>query len=284
MDEITLNEDQKLVLEKLKDFVESDKQHMLLMEGAAGTGKTTTVTKFIEWLLEETNISNIAMASPTHKALKVMMEMCPSKHKGSIAFSTLHSMLGLKHEINKDGKEIFVRDKNVMTKFPFFELVIIDESSMIADQLFNEMEDQNYRKIKVLFVGDSNQINPVNHKMSIPMLEEKEKNLILDTADLRRLLDKQKIIQLFRIHKKLLITRFLSLLVKKKWLVNQELLCFQKVKIKFFNNYYNTTLEVRNLTKMQTIVKLLHGEMLQLIFTTSLFVISSMGLKQERLY
>ena len=187
MDEITLNEDQKLVLEKLKDFVESDKQHMLLMEGAAGTGKTTTVTKFIEWLLEETNISNIAMASPTHKALKVMMEMCPSKHKGSIAFSTLHSMLGLKHEINKDGKEIFVRDKNVMTKFPFFELVIIDESSMIANQLFNEMEDQNYRKIKVLFVGDSNQINPVNHKMSIPMLEEKRKEFNIGHCRLEKI-------------------------------------------------------------------------------------------------
>jgi hypothetical protein len=187
MDEITLNEDQKLVLEKLKNFVESDKQHMLLMEGAAGTGKTTTVSKFIEWLLEETNISNIAMASPTHKALKVMMEMCPSKHKGSITFSTLHSMLGLKHEITKDGKEIFVRDKNVMTKFPFFELVIIDESSMIANQLFNEMEDQNYRKIKVLFVGDSNQINPVNHKMSIPMLEEKRKEFNIGHCRLEKI-------------------------------------------------------------------------------------------------
>jgi DNA polymerase III delta prime subunit len=175
MEKITLNEDQKLVLEKLKDFIESDKQHMHLMEGAAGTGKTTTISKFIEWLLEETNIEKIAMASPTHKALKVMTEMCLDKHKASIVFSTLHSMLGLKHEITKDGKEIFVRDKNVMTKFPFYELVIIDESSMIADQLFNEMEDQNYRKIKVLFVGDSNQINPVNHKMSIPMLEEKRK-------------------------------------------------------------------------------------------------------------
>lgn len=151
------------------------------------SGKTTTVTKFIEWLLEETNIAKIAMASPTHKALKIMTEMCPNKYKGSIVFSTLHSMLGLKHEITKDGKEIFVRDKNVMTKFPFYELVIIDESSMIADQLFNEMEDQNYRKIKVLFVGDSNQINPVNHKMSIPMLEEKRKEFNIGHCRLEKI-------------------------------------------------------------------------------------------------
>lgn len=187
MDEITLNEDQKEILEKLKEFLTSTDQHMMLMEGAAGTGKTTTISKFIEWVFDQGNISNIAMASPTHKALKVMMEMCPPSVKGQIIFSTLHSLLGLKHEITKDGKEIFVRDKNVMTKFPFFELVIVDESSMIANQLFNEMEEQNYRKLKVLFVGDSNQINPVNHSMSIPMIEEKRKEFNIGHCRLNKI-------------------------------------------------------------------------------------------------
>jgi superfamily I DNA/RNA helicase len=187
MDEITLNDDQTEILEKLKNFLTSSNEHMMLMEGAAGTGKTTTISKFIEWVFDQGKISNIAMASPTHKALKVMMEMCPSSVKGQIVFSTLHSLLGLKHEITKDGKEIFVRDKNIMTKFPFFELVIVDESSMIADQLFNEMEDQNYRKLKVLFVGDSNQINPVNHSMSIPMIEEKRKEYNISHCRLNKI-------------------------------------------------------------------------------------------------
>lgn len=187
MDEITLNEDQKEILEKLKEFLTASDKHMMLMEGAAGTGKTTTISKFIEWIFEEGKISKIAMASPTHKALKVMMEMVPAEYKGQIIFSTLHSLLGLKHEITKDGKEIFVRDKNSMTKFPFFELVIVDESSMIANQLFNEMEEQNYRNIKVLFVGDSNQINPVNHSMSIPMLESKRKELNIDHCRLNKI-------------------------------------------------------------------------------------------------
>ena len=187
MENIVLNEDQLEVLEKLKTFVKSDNQHMFLMEGAAGTGKTTTISKFINWIFEESSLHNIAMSSPTHKALKVITEMCPPQHKGNITFSTLHSILGLKHEITKDGKEIFVRDKNVMTKFPFFELVIIDESSMIADQLFNEMEEQNYRKIKVLFVGDSNQINPVNHSLSIPMIEDKRKEFNIGHCRLNKI-------------------------------------------------------------------------------------------------
>lgn len=173
MSDIVLNDDQKIAFDKLKDFIQGDSNHMVLLEGAAGTGKTTTVTSFIQWVVENNICHNICMSSPTHKALKVMMEMCPSSLKNSITFSTLHSMLGLKHQITKDGKEIFVRDKNVMTKFPFFDFVIVDESSMIDDQLFEEMESQNYRNIKVLFVGDSNQINPINHTKSIPMREDK---------------------------------------------------------------------------------------------------------------
>lgn len=187
MEEITLNEDQLEVLEKLKTFVTTSSNHMMLMEGAAGTGKTTTISKFLDWVLTESNLHNVAMASPTHKALKVMMEMCPPKHKGSVSFSTLHSLLGLKHQITKDGKEEFVRDKKVMTKFPFYDLVIIDESSMIADQLFEEMEEQNYRPIKVIFVGDSNQINPVNHEKSIPMTEEKRKQYRISHCRLEKI-------------------------------------------------------------------------------------------------
>ena len=44
---------------------------------------------------------------------------------------------------------------------------------MVSDELFNEIEKQNFRGTKVLFVGDANQINPVNHTHAIPMLEEK---------------------------------------------------------------------------------------------------------------
>jgi intein/homing endonuclease len=160
---------------------------MFLLEGNSGTGKTTTISHFIQWAIDSNLFHSIALAAPTHKAIKVLKEMCPPKIRGSIQFMTLHSMLGLKHEITKDGKEVFVRDKKVMTKFPFFDLVIVDESSMIADQLFEEMEEQNYRKMKVLFVGDGNQINPVNHIMSIPMTDSKRKEYNIGHLHLSRI-------------------------------------------------------------------------------------------------
>lgn len=188
MAEIELNQDQSKALEELKKFIESDANNMFLLEGAAGTGKTTTLGKFIEWLFDSDTLNNVAMSSPTHKALKVMMEMCPDSIRSRVNFSTLHSLLGLKHQITKDGKEVFVKDKNVMTKFPFFQLVIIDESSMIADQLFLEMEEQNFRNIKILFVGDGNQINPVNHVKAIPMMEENRKKYNIGYCRLEKII------------------------------------------------------------------------------------------------
>jgi len=188
MAEITLNTHQLEALESLKNFAESSDRNMFLLEGAAGTGKTTTLGKFLEWLYSDGGFNNVAMSSPTHKALKVMMEMCPSENKSKVCFTTLHSLLGLKHQITKDGKEVFVKDKKIMSKFPFFELVIVDESSMISDQLFLEMEEQNFRNIKILFVGDSNQINPVNHSMAIPMLEENRKKYNIGYCKLEKII------------------------------------------------------------------------------------------------
>lgn len=188
MKDFTLTTDQQNAFEKLKSFSNGESNsHLMLLEGAAGTGKTTLLSYFLKWIKDEKVFNNVGVASPTHKALKVLAEVIPSECKNFITFSTLHSMLGLKHEITKDGKEVFVRDKNVMTKFPFYDLVIVDESSMIADELFKEMQDQNYRNIKVLFVGDGNQINPVNHSESIPMNVEKRKELNIDYCRLDKI-------------------------------------------------------------------------------------------------
>jgi DNA polymerase III delta prime subunit len=175
MSKIILNEGQADALIQMQKFIEGDSedQHMFLFSGSAGCGKTTTISHLVQWVHDNDIAKKICMACPTHKALRVMREMCPISDKSEITFSTLHSMLGLKHDITKDGTEVFIRDTRTVTKFPFYDLVFIDESSMIPDQLFNEMVDQNYRKRKVIFIGDPNQINPVNHTMAIPMIDEK---------------------------------------------------------------------------------------------------------------
>lgn len=172
MKNITLNEDQSDALKKLTAFLDDDTQMMSLLEGPAGSGKSTLISSLIDSVMESSILGKIAIVSPTNKALKVVKQMIAPIHKDRIQFSTLHSLLGLKYKISHDGKEVFEKDSKSMCKLPFFELVIVDETSMVADELFHQLNDQNNNQTKIIFVGDSNQINPVNHIHSIPMMED----------------------------------------------------------------------------------------------------------------
>lgn len=171
--EIKLTEDQQRIFDSIYEFITKGESTMCLLEGCAGSGKTTLTKFLLRKVLENPSLANVAVCAPTHKALKVIKEMCDEDLRKKITFNSLHSMLGLKHKITKDGDEVFERDSKSISKFYLYNLVIVDEASMVADQLFNEIVDQNWKGAKVLFIGDSNQINPVNHKHSIPMLEEK---------------------------------------------------------------------------------------------------------------
>ena len=187
MADIILNPDQEQAIADLKIFVNQPQKDgfMYLLEGAAGTGKTTTVIHLLEWLVD--NVHSVCVCSPTHKALKVMKNMCPEHIVNRADFATLHSMLGLKHEITSDGSEIFVREKGTASNYQTYRVVLVDESSMVADQLFHELVDQNMGKTKIIFIGDSNQINPVNHTMSIPMLGDARVEHNIGHAMLRKI-------------------------------------------------------------------------------------------------
>jgi len=170
--DIVFTEDQQKAYDSIIDFIEKGNNHMALLEGCAGSGKSTLCSSIVEYVCNHGLFGKIAMSAPTWKAVKVMKNMAKEGTKDKIDYTSLHSLLGLKRLITKDGKETFKRDNKSPCKLAFYDLVIVDEASMVADELFHELENQNFRGTKILFVGDGNQINPVNHTHSVPMLEE----------------------------------------------------------------------------------------------------------------
>ena len=189
--EIILNEEQQVIFEQIKELCTHDKRHRMLITGYAGTGKTTLTTKFIDWFRDNSNhfYLNIAVTAPTHKAVKVLKSMGVSKNAvENVEFCTLHSILGLRPVINEDGTQSFKKDPYIKPRLGLFDLVIIDEASMIDDNLFSEIIDQNTKNCKLIFVGDSEQIPPINQTMAIPFKDGERAHYYIEKFSLTKII------------------------------------------------------------------------------------------------
>lgn len=189
-----MNPGQQVAHDQIVDYITSkDKSKaMWALIGYAGTGKTFTLTQIvstlrktkanapqaIDDLFESSRPLRIAMSAPTHKAVRVMKRF--AKGLPGVSYATIHSLLGLKEQIDNNGKVKFVQSKDPdQIKIETFDVVIIDESSMLADELFNLLVPYVKRGIRLIFVGDPAQIPPVNHLDSKPFIPaEREKHSI----------------------------------------------------------------------------------------------------------
>lgn len=155
---ITFTSEQYEGIQKIREWLKSDKQFFTLA-GHAGTGKTTLLKKIIE-----ENRMHLIVSAPTHKAKKVIMRM--TRQEGE----TLHTLLGLRPDLDLDDFNPNDPKFNPIAEIRIatYNFVIIDEASMINEDLFNMIKDSiKGWNTKVLFVGDPAQIPPIGEKLSI---------------------------------------------------------------------------------------------------------------------
>lgn len=166
-----LNEGQAKAHDSLVEFIRSPKSaEMFLLEGYAGTGKTFLIGQLISYVNKNFKYWNIAVTAPTNKAVKVLKRSSVSNSR-NIEFATIHKLLGLKEEITSEGKQIFTSEFGNNANIEGFQILIIDEVSMLNDELFIEI--QRYaRSLKIIFLGDPAQIPPVNKVDCIPFTKE----------------------------------------------------------------------------------------------------------------
>lgn len=160
-------DDQIKAYNSLIEFINSPydiNDYKRALVGAAGTGKTYLVKA----LIKNCNLSysTIGLAAPTHKACRVLNE---SIQIPNIKVNTLQSDLGLKLNFDVDKFDINNPpfDPKGRIKINGYQLYIIDESSMINRSLLMFLEKIcKTNKCKIIYIGDSSQLAPVNEKYS----------------------------------------------------------------------------------------------------------------------
>jgi exodeoxyribonuclease-5 len=159
------NQEQKRVLNDLYNFVNpKDERDVMILKGAAGTGKTSILAMINRYILE--NSMNCRLAAPTGRAANVLHS------KVSADVKTIHSMIFIPESL-PDGKVKF-NLRNVNNNG--YTIYIIDESSMISNSYditnryiseepllsslirYVKMGNKNN---KIIFVGDPYQLPPI---------------------------------------------------------------------------------------------------------------------------
>lgn len=145
-----LGEEQEEALSRIKDFIKNSKEISFSLYGPAGTGKSLMISYVIKYLIDEGY--DYALCAPTHKAALVMRTYTEEDT------TTLHSLLALSPKLDifkLDLRELqFVAGKST-NQIPYHGVVIVDEASMINDDLFDILEEKcSQFNTKIVFCSE----------------------------------------------------------------------------------------------------------------------------------
>jgi hypothetical protein len=190
------NKEQLEAIQSCITFInEGNPNEYFLIEGKAGTGKTTVIKEVISKFKNK----KIIVGALSHKAKNVIKESINIKgvnkekirnnydfdsafnnynlHKlFDITYSSIAGMLGMQLDLETG---IFKKEYNPNYKnnFKDFHLIIIDEASMVNEEMIELIFKEKGRKAKVIFLGDIGQLPPIRTKSNPYYKDWNEENL-----------------------------------------------------------------------------------------------------------
>lgn len=164
---ITYNKEQQSAIVNAVSFLKTntDPTQYYVIEGKAGTGKTTIAKE----ILKEFEDEQIYVAAVSHKAKGVIKSSFGDDTRGKKFFS-IAGLLGMKGINDNDTQTTKFQ---IGLKVPLLDnppaLLVIDEASMITEDVLKKIIDINSslsRPFQMLFLGDIGQIQPIRDEQS----------------------------------------------------------------------------------------------------------------------
>ena len=158
---------------------------IFVLTGGPGTGKTTIINAVIDVYCQLNEIQDVedalVLAAPTGRAAKRMNELT------GFPSSTIHRLLG----IAIDSPEENFEDKEINGEF-----LIIDEMSMVDTWLMNRVLKASPDRLKILLVGDSNQLPSVGPGQVLTDLLETKSIPSMELKRIHRQTNQSSIVEL----------------------------------------------------------------------------------------
>lgn len=153
-----LSAEQREFYDFVMESIREEKTGLVLLMAPAGTGKTFTV----KTIIDDLEGRDFFLAAPTHKAVAVLregMNLSPDK------YGTLHSFLRLEAQYTPTGRLFFEQPAGAPRPFEKYDVVFIDETSMVNSAMFHRLKEAAQQTLVVL-TGDMYQIPPIGETVS----------------------------------------------------------------------------------------------------------------------
>ncbi len=160
------------ILEMFEEFLEDDNAMEMYISGMAGTGKTTSMRELVEHCVAAD--IKCGVCAYTHKAVEVLRDKLPKADR--FLLSTLHSYLKKQPTLDSGALKVsHVEGNSQMGSPDSFDVIFIDEYSMVGESDYNDIKelqqdrlfvdekgDRDIRPgVKFVYLGDKNQLPPV---------------------------------------------------------------------------------------------------------------------------
>jgi len=156
-----LSKEQKRVLDAIIHWWKDEPEQYVTLGGYAGTGKTTLLGEIRTALRKEINGLRVAFCCYTGKASRVLSQKLAEA--GAVSeddfCGTIHQLIY--DPVFDDGGRVIDWKKVEAVEF---DLIVIDEASMVNEEIWRDLLSYG---VRIIAVGDHGQLPPIEGKLNL---------------------------------------------------------------------------------------------------------------------